>query len=317
MGTKGLDQVINAAGWKQLLQLFWWYLKTKICSGIGSSTTLSVRAERVKVGLVEEVPEHAVVLSCQHVAVFVVRAVQVPVERADQVRRAIRRDGNVGQRAFLERKPLLTTGLERLTKVAFVLERGDFARARYFRISTSVFITLDHVGTPYAASVHMRAASKQVPKQVGEELIRRNASLPRHADDILNELEKRVGLSFAGRLNRHDCFTIEDARDRYIQYRKDLRVLQRDGDMRKIVLVDNKPVNFQANPDNGILVRDFRGDANDTTLFAVSDLLRQLDSVDDVRSVLQDRLRMKEGFANINKLRLLDGLHHIVLPLEL
>lgn len=73
--------------------------------------------------------------------------------------------------------------------------------------------------------------------------------------------------------------------------------------MRRIVLVDDDPTNFQDNPNNGIPVRAFTGShrncttgQRDATLAAVSELLDELSGVDDVRPLLRERFRLKKTF---------------------
>jgi hypothetical protein len=56
----------------------------------------------------------------------------------------------------------------------------------------------------------------------------------------------------------------------------------------RTVLVDNSPLSFIKNPDNGILVSSWFDDEDDNALFSVLQLLRYLDQSDDVRPTLRD-----------------------------
>jgi TFIIF-interacting CTD phosphatase-like protein len=69
--------------------------------------------------------------------------------------------------------------------------------------------------------------------------------------------------------------------------------------LRRVVLVDNNPLSFLANPTNGILVSSFYNDPTDKTLPAVLDLLQELDPLDDVRPTLDARFGLKAALSEI------------------
>lgn len=69
--------------------------------------------------------------------------------------------------------------------------------------------------------------------------------------------------------------------------------------LRRVVLVDNNPLSFVANPTNGILVSSFYNDPSDKTLPAVLDLLKELDPLDDVRPTLDARFGLKAALSEI------------------
>ena len=67
------------------------------------------------------------------------------------------------------------------------------------------------------------------------------------------------------------------------------------GENERIVLIDNNPLSFLANPSNGILVSNFYDDPMDDTLPAVLDLLQELDkSQQDVRPQLDNLFGLKD-----------------------
>jgi CTD small phosphatase-like protein 2 len=55
-------------------------------------------------------------------------------------------------------------------------------------------------------------------------------------------------------------------------YIKDLSKLGRD--LRKTVIVDNMPSNFQLQPDNGIFIKSWVGDVNDRVLVDMGEMLK-------------------------------------------
>lgn len=72
-------------------------------------------------------------------------------------------------------------------------------------------------------------------------------------------------------------------------------------DGRRVVLVDNNPLSFLANPSNGILVSNFYDDPKDATLDAVLELLQELDGEDDVRPVLEERFGLKDALRDVSR----------------
>jgi len=83
-------------------------------------------------------------------------------------------------------------------------------------------------------------------------------------------------------------------------YVKNLGFCWDDDQLKRTVLVDNNPLSFLANPENGILVSSFYDDARDTTLPAVLDLLHELDQEDDVRPTLDARFRLRHALNELS-----------------
>ncbi len=84
-------------------------------------------------------------------------------------------------------------------------------------------------------------------------------------------------------------------------YVKNLSFCWDDERLKRTVLVDNNPLSFLANPENGILVSSFYNDHNDTTLPAVVDLLTELDGHEDVRPVLDERFRLRQALDELSR----------------
>ena len=83
-------------------------------------------------------------------------------------------------------------------------------------------------------------------------------------------------------------------------YVKNLSVCWDGEQLKRTVLVDNNPLSFLANPENGILVSSFYNDHKDTTLPAVMDLLHELDQEDDVRPILDARFRLRQALDELS-----------------
>lgn len=84
-------------------------------------------------------------------------------------------------------------------------------------------------------------------------------------------------------------------------YVKDLNNIVSHRDLTKVVLVDNNPMSFLAQPQNGILVSNFYDDPNDETLPAVLKLLDEICELDDVRPKLSSMFGLKEALRDVRK----------------
>lgn len=62
-----------------------------------------------------------------------------------------------------------------------------------------------------------------------------------------------------------------------------------DGDLSRVILLDNSPASFLMHPDNAILIETWTDDCKDATLLDLLPFLDALRFVDDVRSILSLR----------------------------
>jgi len=77
---------------------------------------------------------------------------------------------------------------------------------------------------------------------------------------------------------------------------KDLKCIGKR--MEKVVLVDNSPFSFMMQPNNGIPILPFGGDAEDEELMTVTlPLLKELAETDDIRPMLASKFNMVHWFA--------------------
>lgn len=123
------------------------------------------------------------------------------------------------------------------------------------------------------------------------EVVLFTAGLEDYASPICDEIEARYG-KFAHRLYRpatvhtpvYPCV-------------KDMALLGRD--LTKCLLVDDTPLAFFHQPDNGVPVLQFRGDIDDRLLpEAVTPLLEELANGKDVRAALSRRFNMQRWFSS-------------------
>jgi len=124
------------------------------------------------------------------------------------------------------------------------------------------------------------------------------AALPIYANRVLDRLDPE-GTRFAGRWFRDACtYDPLVGRGGGGAYVKNLKRLPFDC-LSRVVLVDNNPLSFLANPENGILVNSFYNDPKDNTLPAVLELLNELDEHEDVRPVLGPRFALEENLQQL------------------
>lgn len=124
------------------------------------------------------------------------------------------------------------------------------------------------------------------------------AAMEVYAKPVLDKLDPN-GTKFAGRWYRETCQSCPE-HGAYIKNLRNLPHSVKMGDMTRIVLVDNNPLSFLAQPNNGILVSNFYNDPTDSTLPAVWQLLQELENCEDVRPILQERFRLKEALKELD-----------------
>jgi len=120
-----------------------------------------------------------------------------------------------------------------------------------------------------------------------------------YASPVLDTLDPDDEI-FAARYYRESC-TVHNDLGVYV---KDLSKIVDGRDLTRVVLVDNNPMSFLAQPSNGILVSNFYDDPADETLPAVLNLLEEIDGLKDVRPKLNKMFGLREALAGVlNKQR--------------
>ena len=112
------------------------------------------------------------------------------------------------------------------------------------------------------------------------ELVIFTAAVKDYADWILDDLDK--GGLIAARLYRDHTIPAGN------YFLKDLKVTGRD--LSKVIIVDNVAENFQLQPENGILIKSWYDDQEDTALKELGDFLIKIpvNRIEDVRVYLQN-----------------------------
>jgi len=108
------------------------------------------------------------------------------------------------------------------------------------------------------------------------ELVIFTASLSKYANPLMDILDPERYCT--GRLFREHCVYADRV------YMKDMAQLGRR--IEDVILIDNSPNSYRPQPENAIPILSWYDDPDDTELWKISPLLRNLARVEDVRSVL-------------------------------
>ncbi|CAK92430.1 unnamed protein product (macronuclear) [Paramecium tetraurelia] len=116
------------------------------------------------------------------------------------------------------------------------------------------------------------------------ELVVFTAGLPDYANWVLDQVDKNKNISY--RLFRQHALQYSN------QFIKDLSRLGRD--LSKCIIVDNVPDNFQNQPENGIFIKTWYSDQNDTALAELGPILKSIvmKKAEDVRLALKEVRKM-------------------------
>ena len=100
------------------------------------------------------------------------------------------------------------------------------------------------------------------------------ASIQEYANPLLNEIDKNNIIS--QRFYRDSCTLTKDGK-----YVKNLNMLNQN--LKDVILLDNNPISYSFNKNNGIPIKSWHNDKNDKELIKIGNFLNFLSSVDDVR----------------------------------
>ena len=127
------------------------------------------------------------------------------------------------------------------------------------------------------------------------EIIIFTASISEYASPLLDMLDKNKLTS--GRLYRQHCLFNHGL------YLKDIKIIQKD--LKDVIIIDNNPVSYVMNQDNGLPILTWYDDLNDRELINFIPLLKYLSTEDDVREVIK---KIVDKQSNKIKFELVDEL---------
>ena len=126
--------------------------------------------------------------------------------------------------------------------------------------------------------VMVRPGVSEFLKNMGKiyEIVIFTASVSKYADPLLDIIDKEKNCKF--RLFREHCTPINTC------YVKELKKLGRE--LKNIIIVDNSPMSYALNPENGIPINTWFDDKSDRELYNISSILEFLSFVPDVRNYI-------------------------------
>jgi len=154
-------------------------------------------------------------------------------------------------------------------------------------INTTYTLVLDldetlvhYYETETEGHVLVRPGTEEFLQEMSEfyEVVVFTAAMQDYADWVLNQIDPKGCVKY--RLYRQHAIKSEKC------YIKDLTRIGRD--LKKIIIVDNMGDNFQLQQENGILIKSWVDDAQDSALLELAPLLKEIarKKVDDVRDAL-------------------------------
>lgn len=125
------------------------------------------------------------------------------------------------------------------------------------------------------------------------EIVIFTASIPEYANPLLDQLDQRKRISY--RLFREHCTPSNSF------FIKDLKKVGRD--LKDTIIIDNNPVSYLLNKENGIPILTWHSSKTDNELMKLVPLLEYLSKVDDVRNSIKKVINGNfVNFREVNKL---------------
>ena len=149
-----------------------------------------------------------------------------------------------------------------------------------FSIQSDVILKIDIENQTHDIHVLIRPGVQTFLQRLSElyEIVIFTASVSKYADPLLDILDKENYCSF--RLFREHCTLMG------MTYIKDLNKLGRD--LKDVIIVDNSPLSYSFNKENGIPILTWFSDKNDKELDYLLPILEFLSGVNDVRNYIKD-----------------------------
>ena len=147
-----------------------------------------------------------------------------------------------------------------------------------FDIPSDIILKIELENEFHDIHVMVRPGVSEFLKNMGKiyEIVIFTASVSKYADPLLDILDKEKNCKF--RLFREHCTPINTC------YVKELKKLGRE--LKNIIIVDNSPMSYALNPENGIPINTWFEDKSDRELYNISSILEFLSFVPDVRNYI-------------------------------
>ena len=148
-----------------------------------------------------------------------------------------------------------------------------------FSKQSDITIKINVKGRNYTVYVLKRPFLEEFLLQMSYiyEIIVFTASLGEYAEPLLKIIDTHKVVKYI--LNRGQCLLFEG------MFIKDLGVINRD--IKNIIIIDNNPISYMKNKENGIPILSWFDDPKDKELIKIIPLLKYLSKVDDVRPIIK------------------------------
>ncbi len=147
-----------------------------------------------------------------------------------------------------------------------------------FSVPSDIILKVELEEELHDIHVMVRPGVKEFLENMGKiyEIVIFTASVSKYADPLLDILDKDKNCKF--RLFREHCTPINTC------YVKEIKKLGRE--LKDIVIVDNSPMSYALNPENGLPIITWFEDKEDRELYNISSILEFLSFVPDVRNYI-------------------------------
>ena len=147
-----------------------------------------------------------------------------------------------------------------------------------FNVPSDITLKIELENEIHDIHVLVRPGVKEFLENMGKiyEIVIFTASVSKYADPLLDILDKDKNCKF--RLFREHCTPINTC------FVKEIKKLGRD--LKDIVIVDNSPMSYALNPENGLPILTWFDDKEDRELYNISSILEFLSFVPDVRNYI-------------------------------
>ena len=147
-----------------------------------------------------------------------------------------------------------------------------------FNVDSDITLKIELENELHDIHVLVRPGVKEFLENMGKiyEIVIFTASVSKYADPLLDIIDKDKNCKF--RLFREHCTQINTF------YVKEIKKLGRE--LKDIVIVDNSPMSYALNPENGLPILTWFDDKEDRELYNISSILEFLSFVPDVRKYI-------------------------------
>ena len=147
-----------------------------------------------------------------------------------------------------------------------------------FEVPSDITLKIELEDELHDIHVMVRPGVKEFLENMGKiyEIVIFTASVSKYADPLLDIIDKEKNCKF--RLFREHCTPINTC------FVKEIKRLGRQ--LKDIVIVDNSPMSYALNPENGLPISTWFDDKEDRELYNISSILEFLSFVPDVRNYI-------------------------------